>query len=1189
LKEVRTTALEAYEFQDLPFEMLLDKLEVQRDLSHTPIFQVMFVLQNIPTGEISLPNLEISPYDTEASIAKFDMQFTLAEHSGGISGSVEYNTDLFNAETILQLIKSYQLILENISENPQWPIAGIPIITAEDKDKLLSLCNSKIINEKTEIPVFKIFEEQAVKSPNAIALTFENIDVSYYQLNVRANRLARFIQKLGVKNDELVGLCLDRSIDMVIGIIAIFKAGGAYVPLDPTYPKERLDYIINDSNPKVIITSNEYLSNFGSANKNIVSIDEDWKEIEQENNSDLNVQISNHNLAYIIYTSGSTGNPKGVMVTHGNLNRLFNSTQTWYKFNDKDVWTFFHSYAFDFSVWELWGALIYGGRIVIVPYLISRSPEQFFNLLQKEKVTVLNQTPSAFRQLIQEDSKRPKNDRLRLRYVIFGGDKLDLHTLSPWFDKYGEKNPLLINMYGITETTVHVTYRPINLSDLTEMPGSIIGEPIHDLRIYILDKNLEPAPIGVPGEIYVGGSGLARGYKNQPDLTATRFIPDLFSKNPGERLYRTGDQARFLQNGDIEYLNRIDNQVQIHGFRVELGEIENVIGLHPEIVENIVVFNNETDNKKLVAYYVLKTDSEISVEEFRKFLKNKLPDYMLPGAFVKMEKFPLTEHGKIDRKKLPKAEFLRPTLETQYVEPSSEEERILTEIWKRLLNIDQIGINDNFFDLGGDSILSIQMIALANQQGLHLTPRQVFQFPLIKDLAEISIKNQDSIIRDNIISGEAPLTPIQSWFFEKHKTNPNRFNTSMFLELSEEISVEDLKSVTSELIKYHSVLRTEFIFTNDSWRQNIIPEIDDLPVEFIDLSNYKKKDLKEQVAAEVENVQGSFDIQNCPLFKVIYFHFGNNINPQLLVVFHHLILDGVSWRILINDFFTLLRQLLSNAQLDLGNRTTSYMRWSEELSKLAEYKNIDQESEYWKNLLNYKDIDYPIDFPKGKNTYGSTKDITLSMNTDQTKYLLTHIPEKYGVSINDVLIFVLLEVISKWCNAKRIAIELEGHGREDLFDNVDLSRTIGWFTTIYPVVFELIEGSYSDNFKNVNATLQKVPNKGLDFGLLKYLSNKNEIRHLINKIPHAQFNFNYLGQFDQTISEMEFEFKMSNYSAGMEQYPDEIKSNLINVVAVINGGQLHIRWLYSKNLFKTASIKRLAKNYIKILKNIIEN
>ncbi|MGH9893289.1 MAG: amino acid adenylation domain-containing protein, partial [bacterium] len=472
-----------------------------------------------------------------------------------------------------------------------------------------------------------LFEAQVARSPNAVALTCDGESLTYEQLNAQANRLARHLVKSGVKPNTLVGLCVDRSNKLVIAILAILKAGGAYLPIDPAYPADRVAFMLEDAQAQVVVTQRELTGNRPSTQTKVVCVEEVLERPAQAGEeTNLPSVAAPDDMAYVIYTSGTTGKPKGSMIANRNVVRLFTSTEPWYGFNERDVWTLFHSCAFDFSVWEIWGALLYGGRVVVVPFLVSRSPEAFYELLATEQVTVLNQTPSAFRQLIQAEESVGQKD-LALQYVIFGGEALEMQSLKPWFDRHGDQKPLLVNMYGITETTVHVTYRPLSKNDLRS--ASVIGVPIPDLQIYILDPHGQPVPVGVPGEMYVAGAGLARGYLRRPELTAQRFVPDQVSGKPGARLYRTGDLARFLPGRDIEYLGRIDHQVKIRGFRIELGEIESVLCQYPAIREAVVVAREDVPGTKRLVAYAVAPKPAPEVSALREHLKVRLPDYMV--------------------------------------------------------------------------------------------------------------------------------------------------------------------------------------------------------------------------------------------------------------------------------------------------------------------------------------------------------------------------------------------------------------------------------------------------------------------------------------------------------------------------------------------------------------------------------
>ncbi|MHC5939086.1 amino acid adenylation domain-containing protein [Nostoc sp.] len=613
LKKVKETILESFEHSEVPFEALVDRLNVERNTSINPLFQIAFTLLNTPKPHFQAGNLTVTPIKSQDA-ARFDLELFISESENNLSGVFSYNTDLFTRETVEQIARHFCNLLENLVTQPDLPITQLAILSNEEYAQLMPA------NPPESFPVefclHEVFSQQAALRANKMALIFENQSLTYAELNQRSNRLAHYLIRLGVKPESRVGLWISRSLDLMVAILAVLKAGGTYVPFDPDYPAERVAYMLEDSMVSVLLTQVEFETQLPKHQADLVFIDNCEAELAQEQATDPEVNLNPDNGAYIIYTSGSTGKPKGVVVTHRNVVRLMLATEQWFHFNEKDVWTLFHSYAFDFSVWEMWGALLFGGRLVVVPYLVSRSPEEFYNLLIDARVTVLNQTPSAFRQLIQAEEIICRESELNLRYVIFGGEALDLSSLEPWFERHSDDFPLLVNMYGITETTVHVTYRPIRWNDVKKRLGSVIGKPIPDLSFYILDAYRQPVPLGVVGEIYVGGAGVARGYFNREELTAERMIVNPANPQENNRLYKTGDLARYLHNGEIEYLGRNDHQVKIRGFRIELGEIEGLLQRHPGVREACVITQQESqEDVRLVAYIVPETDLA------------KIPDY----------------------------------------------------------------------------------------------------------------------------------------------------------------------------------------------------------------------------------------------------------------------------------------------------------------------------------------------------------------------------------------------------------------------------------------------------------------------------------------------------------------------------------------------------------------------------------
>ena len=658
----------------------------------------------------------------------------------GFAVTAETDHRIDPQRTVQYMCTALQSLVEALEQVPQTPALSLSILPESERRQVLELFNATEIAYPQKTLIHELFEEQVERTPDTVAVIYEQVSLRYAELNAKANQLARYLRERGVGPDQLVGICVERSLEMVVGLLGILKAGGAYVPLDPTYPAERLAYMLADSAPKLLLTQARLREHLPPSDAEVILLDEQWNEIALQPCEALDATtlgLRPDHLAYVIYTSGSTGQPKGVMIEHHNVTRLFAATEKWFGFNERDVWTLFHSFAFDFSVWELWGALAYGGRVVIVPYQTARSPQDFYQLVCSEGVTVLNQTPSAFAQLIsaQEHALEQQHS---LRVVIFGGEALELQTLRSWVKRNGATQPQLVNMYGITETTVHVTYRPLTEQEIESERSSVVGRPIEDLKAYLLDAHRQLVPIGAAGEIYIGGAGVARGYLNRPKLTAERFIKDPFSSDPQARLYKTGDLGRWRPDGAIEYLGRNDHQVKIRGFRVEPGEIEAQLLQHPQVKEAIVLAReDEPGNKRLVAYIVGHDPAVLSVETLRANLKAQLPDYMVPSAFVMLESFPLTGNGKLDRRALP-APDLGAYGSRGYKAPSTQIERAVAEIWAQVLRLDRVGVNDNFFELGGHSLLGMKLITrIAAALDIRPPLVTIFQYPTVGEMARL--------------------------------------------------------------------------------------------------------------------------------------------------------------------------------------------------------------------------------------------------------------------------------------------------------------------------------------------------------------------------------------------------------------------------------------------------------------------
>ncbi|MCY7894549.1 amino acid adenylation domain-containing protein [Bacillus vallismortis] len=748
LDRVREVNLAAYENQDLPFERLVEVLNPARSRATHPLFQIMLAFQNTPDAELHLPDMDSSLQIHSVGSAKFDLTLEISENRladgtpNGLEGLLEYSADLFKQETAQALADRLMRLLEAAESDPDQHIGNLDILAPEERSNMVTDWQS-VSDKLPHACLPEQFEKQSALSPDAIAVVYEDQALRYAELNERANRLARMLISEGVGPEQFVALALPRSLEMAVGLLAVLKAGAAYLPLDPDYPADRIAFMLKDAQPAFIMTNIKAAAHIPPA-ENVPRIILDDPELaeklnrypaENPNNTDRIQPLSPLNTAYVIYTSGSTGVPKGVMIPHQNVTRLFATTDHWFHFSSDDIWTMFHSYAFDFSVWEIWGPLLHGGRLVIVPHHVSRSPESFLRLLVKEGVTVLNQTPSAFYQLMQAEREQPDlGQALSLRYIIFGGEALELSRLEDWYNRHPENRPQLVNMYGITETTVHVSYIELDREIAALRANSLIGCGIPDLGVYVLDERLQPVPPGVAGEMYVSGAGLARGYLGRSGLTAERFIADPFGP-PGTRMYRTGDVARLRADGSLDYVGRADHQVKIRGFRIELGEIEAALVQHSQLEDAaVIVREDQPGDKRLAAYVIPSSEETFDPAELRKYAAERLPDYMVPSAFVAMEELPLTPNGKLDRKALPAPDF---TAAVTGRGPRTPQEEILCDLFMEVLHLPRVGIDDRFFDVGGHSLLAVQLMSRIREAlGVELSIGILFEAPTVAGLAE---------------------------------------------------------------------------------------------------------------------------------------------------------------------------------------------------------------------------------------------------------------------------------------------------------------------------------------------------------------------------------------------------------------------------------------------------------------------
>jgi len=1428
----------------------------------------------------------------------------------------DYNLGFFDADEIEHLKARFEFILGEILRQPSVPIRALQIMPDTELKKVLVEWNNTATDYSHDKTLVDLFEEQVAKTPEAIAVVFENQQLTYRGLNTKANRLAHYLQTLGVKPEVLVGICVERSIEMVIGIFGILKAGGAYVPLDPAYPNARLAFMLEDAQVPVLLTQSSLKEKLPETKAHLVCLDIEAKALSQYSEENFASGAKPLNLAYVIYTSGSTGNPKAVLIVHQGLCNLAQALiQVFGVHNDSRILQF-ASLSFDASTSEIAMSLGAGAQLCLAKKDDLLPGPNLIQLLRKNAITHVTLPPTALAVL-------PIEDDLELQHIIVAGESCSPELAARW-----SKGRRFFNAYGPTEGTVCATVFENTTGRSSTLP---IGRPIANTQIYILDNHQMPVPIGIPGELHIGGAGVARGYLNRPDLTAEKFINNPFNDDPNSRLYKTGDLARYFPDGNIEFMGRIDNQVKIRGFRIELDEIGAVLSQHPRISEAVVVhdpekkclnayltqgnrvelwpsiaefyvyddivyrsmathesrnrqylaafqrllpgktvveigpgpevilsrlalqagaqkiyaielledsyhkaqdtlirlgisdkitlihgdatlvtlpepvdyciseivgsiggsegaaviinnarrflkdgrnmipqrsitkiaalslpesqfdygfvdiaahytqkifeqvgysfdlrlcvknlpltqlisnsdvfeelnythpinletrheiclrFNQNSRFTGLLVWLTLHTDTDHIVDilteqhswlpvylplftdgkivktgdrlvatitrqlcdnhfnpdyllegtlyrqgqptlpihyhsyhlkphyrahpfyqklfadntvpvlsklkldtgMLRDYLSQYLPDYMIPNYFTVLKHLPLTPNGKIDRRALSQLSVSHEISGKPFVAPRTPDEELLANIWASVLGVERVGIHDNFFELGGDSIISIQMISRANQVGLQLTPRQLFQHQTIADIAKVAKTALSRNAEQGLVTGEVPLTPIQHWFFEQEMPDNHHFNQAFLFKVSPKLQPEQLEPIVKQLLQHHDALRLRFYYENGGCSE-ALPTLHSDNSSLItvkDLSELTAEEQRMMIESTAAELQTSLNIEDGPILRMAWFQLGFDGQPnRLFWVIHHLAVDGVSWRILLEDFITAYQQLTQSEKIVLPPKTTSFQQWAKRLTEYAISDTLNAELDYWltyacepvKPLL----VDYSLE--SAANTVANVAQVNVSLNVEQTRALLSEVPKAYRTQINDVLLTALLQSFAGWTGEKSLLIDLEGHGREELFEDIDLSRTVGWFTSLFPVLLDLrtIANDTGAALKAIKEQLRRIPHHGIGYGLLKYLNP--EAASQLQALPQAQVSFNYLGQFHQFSKEPLL--GLAPEESGALHSTANPRSHLLEINGLISEGQLHFSWDYNENYHRRSTIERLAQDFITALQVLI--
>jgi amino acid adenylation domain-containing protein/non-ribosomal peptide synthase protein (TIGR01720 family) len=1197
LQCVKQTTIAAYTHQDLPFEQLVEALQPERSISHHPIFQTMLVLQNAEQSQsldASETAWEIIDLDTVATqiSAKFDLLVNFSETESGLQGRWEYDSSKFSGVMINRLVNNFQCLLEQLIATPDRPIATLSSICPQELQQLNIWNQTQTEYALATLP--ELFTAQAVKTPNQFVVIDGDRTFTYSQFSTLitqySQRLQQYIPTPPAFPQKTIGILLERRAEAVVAMLAVMQLGHIYVPIDVNYPAERIQYLLEHAAVCCLVTQASQLEKISTASGIVVVTIEQLQQKSAKAVTSSNAPSHRlpklDDLAYLIYTSGSTGKPKGVAIRHRNVASLVAWAQHTFSPDSLRGVLASTSFCFDLSIFEIFVPLSSGGCVILAENALAL-PE----LAARDQITLINTVPSVMQALLQSNSPKTAFPKA-LQAVNLAGEALSTSLVSQLYQIPQVQQ--VYNLYGPSEDTTYSTFALIERGN-TSTPS--IGRPIANSQAYILDQQQQLLPIGAIGELYLAGDGVAAGYWQQPELTAERFIQ---AKIQGEtlRLYRTGDRARWRQDGMLEYLGRFDFQVKLRGFRIELGEIEHHLESYPPVDRAVVMVIEQ----QMFAFY---QSQEMSVDsmELRQMLGQRLPSHMVPNYFIPLLTLPLTINGKLDRRNLEAQaqQYLADQLQqsgTESEPPIDAIETALIKIWQQLFNRTSIDRRDNFFELGGDSILAIQMVAKARDRQLQCSPRQLFQFPTIAQFAEAiraNASNKPTLISQTPIVGEIPLSPIQKWFFAQNFTDADHWNQSLLLQVAQPLSRAILVQILEAILQQHDVLRSQFNQTSEGWIATVVePEQLDHHdyLHTYDLSN--TDDYTCEITKIATHLQSSLNLSQAPLFRIAYFDLRGDSNQnhdrsdRVLLILHHLLTDGLSWRILLTDWQIAHQQIQQGRNPQLPDKTTTYPDWTSTLltqaPKLQAAAQTYWEKERWQNL-----VPLPIDFPDTENCMKDIGAISVNLDETLTHQLLQSSSQAYQTQINDLLLSALALTLQAWTSQDRFAIELESHGRDGLqdFQEVDTSCTIGWFTSLFPVLLTMPSeqiNPYPQVIKSIKEQLHQVPHQGIGYGLFKYglQATSSDLVDLPSTV-----RFNYLGQTASAIAESGFQ--IAPEFAGASRSPNGRREVAIEINAIVLESQLKITWQYSSIQYATTTIEQLARAYLKHLEQIIRH
>ncbi|ERN42082.1 non-ribosomal peptide synthase domain protein/amino acid adenylation domain protein [Rubidibacter lacunae KORDI 51-2] len=1102
------------------------------------------------------------------------LQLHCDRHEDGLHLEWLYDERKFTAAGIAQIAELYVAFLNAAVADPERALAQLSI-----PGKLPT--QPELTSPVPFETVTAWLAAQATRTPDRPAVVDLTQTLTYAELDRRANQIANHLQSLGIGFEDRVVLYGDRSVDLIVAIVGILKAGAAYVPIDAGTPAPALQQRLDLVTPKLAITTTAYLDRLPTEMPTLCC-DRDGALLDEQPTTAPAVAPTSENLAYIIFTSGSTGKPKGVAIEHRQLAHYIHSISQHIECPEAGRWALASTLAADLGHTIVFPCLCSGHSLHLLAPERCLDEVAFAEDMAKWQIDVLKIVPAHLRGLLAGD--RAVLPRWQL---ISGGEALDW----PLVDRIRELgNCKILNHYGPTETTVGaLVWGDADIDGPRDTATVPVGRPLAHARAYILDNDLQPLPPGVPGLLYIGGAGVARGYWQRADLTDAVFIDDPFSDTPSARLYATGDRARYRYDGAIEFLGRQDNQVKVRGFRVELGAIEAALLAETNVREAAVVLATPEGNGhgQLIAYIVPEADTECSTDDLQAALKARLPEQMVPTAIASLDVLPRLANGKCDRRNL--AARPLPVAAAAYEPPRNESERILAQLWQEVLGRDAIGIHDNFFALGGDSILCIQMVGRATPLGLRFTPKQLFDCPTIAELATVVETATAITAEQGLVSGPVLLTPIQEWFFAQDNPDRHHWNQAVFLQSAEPLNISTLTAALQAILAHHDSLRSQYRQTPNGWQQEVAAEVPEPAVSVFDLSALSPDAQQQALKSGTAELQTGLNLTDGPLLRAGIFVLGPQQPEYLFLVCHHLAIDGVSWPILLTDLLAAYQQCQAGRAPALPPKTTSFQAWSTQLQDYAQSETLRRELDYWQAQLQAPCPPLPQDFPKCERDLSHQCSLECALSADLTQELLQEVPVVYQTQIDDLLLLALVLAVGQWTGQYQLRLDLEGYGRPDLFSDIDISRTVGWFTTLYPVALGLdAPQDLGSSIKTIKETLRQVPQQGIGYGLLRYLNPDTRPKlQALQDVAPAPIRFNYLGQGDRSLAATTTAVSAAPLETGVGRAPSSQRLYAVDIVGIVRDGQLVLQWRYSSEMFRRNTIEALAQGYLDSLERAI--